>query len=169
MPIALVDVVTQAVVSAYPTAQLQEVAEHNIFSPVGRISGTIGGELSLKTSYAYPIATFQDLKRDAMQGLLNALSTLDKEDGVGIQILMRPADPSWRKVASGIAGKKTQESKDSKKAGAVAGGLLKDLAFAFVKPPEDKGGDKPKDKDLSSLDQLSILDAIDDKTRHPGL
>src|SRR5690606_29459917 len=98
VPVALVDVVQQAIISAYPTAQLEEVAEHNIFSPVGRISGTVGGELTLKEHFAYPIATYQDLKRDAMQSLLNALSTLDKEDGVGIQLLMRPANPGWRKA-----------------------------------------------------------------------
>lgn len=163
VPVALVEVVKQAVVSAYPAARLEEVAEHNIFSPVGKISGTIGGELTLKEDFAYPIATYQDLKRDAMQSLLNSLSTLEKEDGVGIQILMRPANPDWRKAASGMASKK-RKGKD-KKSG--AGSLLKDFFVAFNKPPEEKpggGSDKPE---LSSLEQ-QVLDAIDEKTRHPG-
>ena len=99
VPIALLEVVKQAINSAYPTARLEEVAEHNIFSPVGKVSGTLGGELTLKEPFAYPIATYQDLKRDGMQALLNALSTLGKEDGAGIQILMRPANPGWRKTA----------------------------------------------------------------------
>ncbi len=160
VPIALVDVVKQAVVSAYPAARLEEVAEHNIFSPVGKISGTIGGELTLKEDYAYPIATFQDLKRDAMQSLLNAMSTLDKEDGAGIQILMRPADSGWRKKASAVASKK-RKGKDKK--GGMA--LVRQFFGAITKPPEDKGdSDKPN---LSSSEQ-QILDAIDDKTRHPG-
>src|SRR3989344_5507436 len=106
VPVSLADIVKQAVISAYPFAQLEEVEEHNIFSPVGRISGTVGGELTLKEHYAYPIATYQEVKRDALQSLLNALSTLDKEDGAGIQILIRPADPVWRKNANGEAGKK---------------------------------------------------------------
>ena len=146
----------QAIVSAYPTARLEEVAEHNIFSPVGKISGTFGGELSLKEPFAYPIATYQDLKRDAMHGLLNALSTLDKEDGVGIQILLRPADPSWRKAASMVASTK-RKGKDSKKAGQVAGGLLKDFATAFVKAPEGKDGDKPKDKELLAWNRTRLM------------
>src|SRR3989344_6358113 len=100
VPVALLSVVEQAIVSAYPTARLEEVAEHNIFSPVGRISGTMGGEIVLKENYAYPIATYQDLKRDTMQALLNALSTLEKEDGAGLQILLRPADDGWRKRAT---------------------------------------------------------------------
>lgn len=164
VPVALVEVVKQAVVSAYPAARLEEAAEHNIFSPVGKMSGTVGGELTLKENFAYPIATYQDLKRDAIQSLLNALSTLEKEDGVGIQILLRPADPSWRKAASEVAGKKRKGEKSKKGMDAVVF-WLKQLAIAFVKPPEDKGGsDAPQ---LSSLEQ-AVVDSIDDKTRYPG-
>jgi hypothetical protein len=161
VPIALVEVVKQAIVSAYPTARLEEVADHNIFSQVGKITGTMGGELTLKEPYAYPIATYQDIKRDPMQSLLNALSTLGKEDGVAIQLLMRPADPSWRKTASSHADKKRKGEKSL-----GAGGVLKSLAVAPFKPPEDKkeGDKKPE---LSNHDH-AILDAIDDKTRQPG-
>lgn len=166
VPVALVEVVKQAVVSAYPAARLEEVAEHNIFSPVGKISATIGGELSLKESFAYPIATYQDIKRDAMQSLLNSLSTLEKEDGAGIQILLRPADPGWRKRAQSIASKK-RKGKDSKKGGAMLGEWSKQIATAVVKPPEDKGKDGGDDPKLSSHEQ-NTLDAIDQKTAYPG-
>lgn len=167
VPVVLVDVVKQAVVSAYPSARLEEVDEHNIFSPVGKITGTIGGELTLKEHFAYPIATYQDLKRDAMQSLLNALSTLDKDDGAGIQILLRPADPGWRKQASGVSGKK-RKGKDNKKGSDGVFWWFRQLFMAFVKPPDEKGDEKGSDKpDLSSLDQ-NVLDSIDDKTRYPG-
>ena len=162
VPVALVDVVTQAIVSAYPATRLEEVAEHNIFSPVGKLTGTIGGELTLKEPFAYPIATYQDLKRDALQSLLNSLSTLEKEDGAGIQFLMRPADPSWRKTAANIASKKRKGSDN--KSGLTA--WAKHFLIAFLHPPEDKNS-AAKPKELSNLDQ-SILDAIDDKTRYPG-
>jgi len=162
VPIALLDVVKQAVNSAYPAARLEEVAEHNIFSPVGRLSATLGGEMTLKESFAYPIATYQDLKRDSMQALLNALSTLGKEDGAGIQILMRPANPSWRKTASSLASNKRKGHK-----GVSTGALLKDILVAFHKPPEAGKDGEPKKTELSNLEQ-STLDAIDEKTRHPG-
>jgi hypothetical protein len=162
VPLALLETVKQAIVSAYPTARLEEVADHNIFNQVGRVTGTLGGELALKESYAYPIATYQDLKRDGMQALLNALSTLGKEDGAAIQFLMRPANPSWRKRATEIASRK-RKGTDKKTS---AGGLAKNLAVAFVKPPEG-GKDDSSKPELSNLDQ-QILDAIDDKTRHPG-
>lgn len=167
VPLVMVEVVTQAIVSAYPSARLEEAPEHNIFSPVGHLSGTSGGEFTLKENYAYPIATYQDIKRDPIQSLLNALSTLDKEDGVGIQILMRPANPDWRKKASAVASKKRGGEKD-KKASQIMAGLGKELLTMLWQGGDDtkKDSDGPS-KDLSNLDQ-TILDAIDDKTRHAG-
>ncbi len=163
VPVTLVEIVRQAVVSAYPSARLEEVSEHNIFSPVGKISGTTGGELTLKENFAYPIATYQDLKRDAMESLLNSLATLDKEDGVGIQILMRPATNEWRKSALAVAGKKRKGKGGS---GGSGFAWLKQVAVAFTKPPEDKGGGGER-HELSGLDQ-AVVDAIEDKTRYPG-
>lgn len=162
VPIALLDVVKQAIVSAYPTARLEEVAEHNIFNQVGKMSGTLGGELVLKEPFAYPISNYQDTKRDSMQSLLNALSTLGKEDGVAIQLLLRPAYQSWRKVATDLASKKRKGKSKS----FSFSGLLKNIAIAFFKPPHS--GESSSDKsDLSNLDQ-NIIDSIDDKTRYPG-
>ncbi len=168
VPLVMVEVVSQAIVSAYPSARLEEVPEHNIFSPVGHLSGTSGGEFTLKESFAYPIATYQDIKRDPMQSLLNALAGLDKEDGVGIQILLRPANPGWRKKASEIASKKRKGDKDKKGRDLVAG-LGKEFFQALWQGEGDnkEGGGDSKTKDLSNLDQ-AILDAIDDKTRHAG-
>ncbi|MDQ3158873.1 MAG: type IV secretion system DNA-binding domain-containing protein [bacterium] len=166
VPISMVEVVTQAIVSAYPNARLDEVEEHNIFSAVGKTAGTAGGELSLKESFAYPIGTYQDIKRDPVQSLLNSLSSLDKNDGVGIQMMIRPAHSDWRKQASEVAKSKREGKKDSK-AKAEAQWWLKNLFIAPVKGGEE-GKDKKESKpELSSLDQ-QILDSIDDKTRHPG-
>lgn len=163
VPFVLIEVVKQAVVSAYPSARLEEVPEHNIFNPIGKISGTVGGELQLKESFAYPIATYQDTKRDAMQSILNAMSTMDKEDGAGIQILMRPAGPNWRKAATNISSKK-RKGKAGKATSEGAFWWLRQASTALVKPPEAKSGE---DKQLTSLDQ-AIYDSMDDKTRHPG-
>lgn len=166
VPVSLVEVVKQAVVSAYPSARLEEVSEHNIFSPVGKLSGTIGGELTLKKDFAYPIATYQDIKRDAMMSLLNSLATLDNEDGVGIQILMRPAHEGWTKTATNIASKK-RKGKDSKKGMSLIGEYTRQLAWALVKPPEDKGKSGDDGPQLSASEQQT-LDSIDNKARQAG-
>lgn len=168
VPVPLLGVVEQAIVSAYPTARLEEAAEHNIFSPVGRITGTVGGELVLKENFAYPIATYQDLKRDTMQALLNALSTLTKEDGAGIQILLRPADSSWRKAATAEADKKRKGGKSKPKGPEALFWWIGQAFTALNKPPEATGPDKDAPApEISSLDQ-SIIQAIEEKTKQPG-
>lgn len=165
VPVAIVEVVKQAIVSAYPSARLDEVSEHNIFSQVGKLPGTIGGEMELKQSYAYPIATYQEIKRDGMQAMLNALSTLNKEDGAAIQILMRPAHGKWRDHAKGVAESKRSGDKHSKSS--IAGSWAKSFALALAKPPEEKKDGEKKKKELSNLEQAT-LDAIDEKTRQAG-
>lgn len=167
VPVALVSIVEQAILSAYPNSVVEEVAEHNIFSPVGKISGTIGGELVLKESFTYPIATFQDLKRDSMQALLNALSSLDKEDGAGIQILLRPAHDGWQKTAAGEASKK-REGKKNKKGAELVMWWARQIFTAPFKPPESKNDkEENPDKPGSRLDQ-TIAEAIEEKTKHAG-
>jgi hypothetical protein len=165
VPVPLLGVVEQAIVSAYPTAKLEEVAEHNIFSQVGRITGTVGGELVLKENFAYPIATYEDIKRDTMQPLLNALSSLTKEDGAGVQILLRPADPGWRKAATAEADKKRGKKKQTGLEGVFT--LISDMFTAIIKPPEARDDKKDEPKELSGLDQAAIQ-AIEDKTKQPG-
>ena len=162
VPMALIDVVKQAVVAAYPSASLEEYEEHNIFSRVGKISGTIGGELTLKKEFSYPIATYEETKRDAVQAILNALSIVGRDDGAAIQILLRPANESWTKVSFARANK-IRKDKGASKAGLSS---LKDLSEALWKPPESSHP-KADEKQLSSLEQATV-DALEEKTRHPG-
>lgn len=166
VPVTLVEVVKQAIVSAYPSARLEEVADYNLFNRVGGVSGTLGGELTLKDNFAYPIASYRDIKRDPLQSVLNALSALDSEDGVGIQIMMRPAKQGWDKEATGFADKK-RKGKEKKKGGAAAMWWVTQIFAALIKPPEDKSDGGPPGSNLSSHEQ-ERLDAIDNKTKHPG-
>jgi len=164
VPTVLTELVKQAVAAAYPSARLEEVEEHNIFSQAGKISGTIGGEFTLKKSYVYPIATYQESKRDAARALLNALSAASRDDGVAIQVMIRPAGDGWSKNSVFAANK----IKKDKGAGDGLSGLFKpkSLMEALWKPPEAKEV-KPEDKQLSSLEQ-GLIEAIEEKTRHPG-
>ncbi len=162
VPADMLDVIRQAITSAYPSARLEVTTEHNIFNEVGGINGVVGGEFNLKESFAYPIATYQDLKRDALQSILNGLSSLGMEDGAAIQILFRPVDDGWRKQASSHASNKRKGTDKDMSAGLLA----RQMVTALVKPPESKEEGSAK-KELSTLEQ-SVVDAIDDKTRYAG-
>jgi plasmid stability protein len=165
VPAVLTDIIKQAVTAAYPTARLEEVEERNIFNQAGKISGTIGGEFTLKKSYVYPIATYQESKRDAARAILNSLSAITRDDGVAIQFLMRPAANGWVKNSVYIANKIKKE-KGLKPAGIGDIFRPKNLMEALWKPPEAKEA-KPEEKQLTSLEQ-GLIEAIEEKTRYPG-
>lgn len=165
VPTVLIDVVKQAIAAAYPSARLQEVEERNIFNQAGKLSGTIGGEFTLKKHFSYPIATYQETKRDAARALLNALSSASREDGIAIQLLLRPAHEGWTK-SSVETTTKIKKEKGESKSGFAETLNVRGLMEALWKPPESLEG-KSEDKQLSSLDQ-SLIEAIEEKTRHPG-
>ncbi len=166
IPVVLTEVVQQAIVTAYPSARIEEVEDYNIFSPVGKITGTMGGELTLKESFVFPIATYSEIKRDPMGAILNSLSSLDKEDGAGIQILVRPADPAWQKFAVTESGKKRKGDK-KKSGGELTLWWIKQIFTAAWKPPEDKGGEPAKKEEGSAVD-MSLAESIEEKAKHPG-
>ncbi len=164
VPFVLVEVVKQAIAASYPSARLEEVEERNIFSQAGRMSGTIGGEFTLKKEFIYPIATYQDSKRDAARALLNAFSAASREDGLALQLLLRPAAQGWTRQSIEKV-EKIKKEKGSKGGLGVSG--MNGLLEALWKPPESVDQVKPEDRQLTSLEQGTI-DAIEEKTRHPG-
>lgn len=168
VPLVLVDVIRQAVAAAYPSARLEEVSDTNIFSKVGKMSGTIGGEFTLRKSFVYPISTYQESKRDASRALLNALSSASREDGIGVQFLLRPAYDGWAKVSESHVD--NMKKNKGKKKGLAGGIAVRDIMEALWKPPEndEKDGSKnSEDKQLTSLEQAEV-DAISEKTRYPA-
>ena len=172
VPTVLVDVIQQAIAAAYPSARLEEVHDTNIFSQVGKMSGTIGGEFSLRKSFVFPIATFQESKRDASRAVLNAMSAATKDDGIGLQFLIRPAQEGWsRRSEEHIEKlKKSKGKKPSAKIGGVDVSIVGDIFEALWKPPQVKDKEseaKPEDKQLSALEQAEV-DAISEKTRYPA-
>ncbi|MDR3125833.1 MAG: ATP-binding protein [Candidatus Nomurabacteria bacterium] len=165
-PTVLTETIKQAVSAAYPTARLEEIEENNVFSEIGKINGTIGGEFALKKSYENPIATFQESKRDSMRAIINALSVSSKEDGVGIQILIRPARTNWAKKIEKVA----KDIRDGKKAGGLSGnwmGSVGDMLEVLWKPPSASKTEGQEPKTISGADQAKI-ESLEEKARYSG-
>ncbi|MBR5419438.1 type IV secretory system conjugative DNA transfer family protein [Candidatus Saccharibacteria bacterium] len=173
VPAVLTETIKQAITASYPTARLEEVPDPNFFSEEGKIHGVAGGELRLKEDFWYPIASYEDTKRDASLGIINAMSTAKKGDGIAIQILFRPTDGGWTKKST----ERVQNIKDGKKSRKAANGIGKivngmgnlvgDIAEALWKPPEEHEKYKAEDKQLTNLQQEEIQ-RIEEKTKHPG-
>jgi len=169
MPAHMAEVVNQAITSAYPATRLEEVTDHNIFNDVSKLAGVAGGEMDLKEPYAYPIATYQEAKRDAMQSILNSMSNINNNDGVAIQILMRPAHHKWTQQSLNHA-QKIKKDRASGKAANPGGALMvKDLASALWRPPsaDNNQAEQNVNTQLTNTEQHHI-EAIDDKARYSG-
>jgi hypothetical protein len=166
IPYPLIPLADQAVTSAYPSARLEEVEQHNIFSRIGKSTGTIGGEFKLKKPYAYPIATYQETKRDVMQSILNSMVSLSHDDGLALQFIIRPAKHGWSKSVIKMA-EHIKKNKGKKTGAAAILPTISDISAAAWRVPETGENKSQEQKQLSSLEQTKV-EAIEEKTRHPG-
>lgn len=168
VPAVLTETVKQAVISAYPSARLEEIEPDSIFSTETTAEQIAGGVMTLKKEYIYPVSTYEQTQRDASLAILNALSSTKLGEGMTVQILLRPTDGSWAKVAE----TRVQEIKKGKKSKHGTNFvynialLIKDVALAFWHPPEEHKKDEAE-QGLSSLKQEEI-GAIEQKTKYPG-
>ncbi|MDO4759591.1 MAG: ATP-binding protein, partial [Candidatus Saccharibacteria bacterium] len=169
VPAVLRETVKQAVLSAYGAARLEELDVENIFAPDGDMKGVAGGEIILKKEFVYPIATYEDMKWDGQTAILNAFSKVKKGEGMGLQILFRPADDDWIKKSK----ERVQNIKDGKKGFKGSNVPLKianfliDVMKAPFEVPEEHKYDKNEDKPLSQPKQEEIA-AIENKTKFPA-
>ena len=167
IPGALTETAKQAVVSAYPTARLEEVDEENIFSTKGNMDTVAGGELTMKKDGIYPIANYEDMKWDGTTAILNALSNVKEGEGMALQLLFRPIDQDWIKKSTARV-QEIREGKGGKKtAGGIAAYTVGQLLRAPFEPPEAKEKAGKEEKPLTNLQQEEIQ-KLEEKTRYPG-
>jgi hypothetical protein len=160
VPVNMVEVVKNAIISSYSGARVEEAEDHNIFSKQGKLFGTMGGEMILKAESSYPIANYTQMERDPMEAILTAMGGITPGNGAGIQIMLRPADKSWIKRSEKISRKKRRVRQSNSMEFGV-----KDLAKAAVKAPSQSHSEnKPE---LSNL-ELSVIEAVENKTKSTG-
>ena len=164
VPAVLTETVKQAVQSAYPTARLEEKREENIFEGGGGINAVAGAELTLNKEAYLPIATYEDTKRDASMAILNALSTVGKNEGATVQILFRPAQKTWSAQGKEYI-ENVQKGKKKKTVGAGIGAFAMDLLRAPWEVPGEH--EKSEHEVVTNIKQDEIT-AITNKMRFPA-
>ncbi|MBR3131796.1 DUF87 domain-containing protein [Candidatus Saccharibacteria bacterium] len=164
VPAALKDTVKQAIQSAYSTARIEEKTEENIFEGGGGLSAVAGAELTLNKEYYLPIATYEETKTDAQMALLNALSSVNKNEGAAVQILFRPAQKKWAEWGKQYV-KNVQEGKKVTTGGALFGQLVIDVMRAPFEPPAER--EEKKTEVVTNYKQDEV-NAITNKMRFPA-
>ncbi|MFA6603320.1 MAG: DUF87 domain-containing protein [Patescibacteria group bacterium] len=158
----LQDYVVQQIHAQYPHAQIEEVADYNCFVPRGVVAGA---SLKFRQASYFPIKTYRKLESDPLNSLTNALAKVSKDDGAGIQVVVRSADSSWRKPALSIASA-MQQGKSYKQVMADRGALSQfNKLFA---PSKKKEAGPPKEYRLSPMDD-EMVKSFQEKAAKMGL
>ena len=164
VPSPLTEIVKQAVQSAYPTARIEEKREENIFAGNDSFNTVAGAELTLNKESYLPIATYEDTKRDASMAILNALSSLNKNEGAAVQILFRPADKKWLENT-----KKHVESIQTGKSTTTTGAGLGQFAMDVIRAPFEVPGEHEKTTtETMTSAKTDEVSAITSKMRYPA-
>jgi len=81
--------------ASYPEAEIETVPPYNIWKKGGKVAFC---SMKLSGPSYYPINTFEKMgeKVDPLNGLISPMSKLSESDAVALQILLKPASPSWQ-------------------------------------------------------------------------
>ncbi len=102
-PRDLLSLVEKQLTAFYSEIYVEQVEDYNIFQPNSKV---VSHYMIAPKSFSYPIKTYQRMNADPLNGIINSLSKINKDEGAAIQIMIRPKVYGWqekgRKVASTI-------------------------------------------------------------------
>ncbi|MFH1289536.1 MAG: type IV secretion system DNA-binding domain-containing protein, partial [Patescibacteria group bacterium] len=126
------DMIEKQIHGAYPSAEVSEVPEQNIFSEKGKVAFA---EFKLKNSTFFPIKVYKDLVTDPLSTLTSAMAKIQDEEGLSLQILISSASGKWRNQGKGyISSTKSQESNPEKAKFSVEAKTLDAVENKYSKP-----------------------------------
>ncbi len=107
------DLVEKQVHGAYPSADIKEHDEINIFSEKGKVAFA---SLTLDRATYFPIKTYKDLPTDGLSLLTSALSKMGEGEGAIIQLLLQPEGHGWQNKGKGYMQSEKKREADPEKA-----------------------------------------------------
>lgn len=106
------DFIEKQVYSVYAGADIQIVEEPNIYTEGGKVEYAW---LGLKKNAYYPVKTYKEMPTDPLASVSSALSKLNPEEAVSIQLIVSPTDGKWAKAGNSfISSTKKSESNPEK-------------------------------------------------------
>ena len=112
-PRVIRDLVEKQINGAYPTEEMKEVEEINIFSEKGKVAFA---SLSLENANYFPIKTYKDLPTDGLSLITSGLAKMDYGEGAIIQLLLQPIGNSWKEKARSFVSSEKKREADPEKA-----------------------------------------------------
>ncbi|MDO9399611.1 MAG: type IV secretion system DNA-binding domain-containing protein [bacterium] len=158
----------QQIQAYYPEAVLEEVSDYNIFSSNGY---TAAGCVKTKKNFIFPIKTYDKMEADPLDSLINAMSKLDKEEGMAVQYVVRSAQSSWHRKVNEIVrnvgkGKRLEETLSTNYFSKFLEILWNLSKFFFSSQAKDKPLDNQYQQTAMEQETLKL---IEEKNAKAGL
>jgi len=126
------DLIEKQIYSVYAGADIKVVEEVNIYSNDGKVEYLW---LALKKSVHSPLKTYKEIPTDPLAALTSALSKLNKNETISIQLVLSPTDGQWAKLGrSFISNTKKSESNPEKASYKVDAKQLEAVEQKISKP-----------------------------------
>ncbi|MBZ1345387.1 MAG: DUF87 domain-containing protein [Candidatus Nealsonbacteria bacterium] len=148
----------------YPRALVEKIpGDYTIFEPGGVTNGSY---LKLKEPAIFPISTYQNLEKDPLSTITNALTKIEADEGAAIQIIIKPTK-TLKKTGNKILNK-IKEGKSIETALLEASRLpifefFLDLINVFISKPKEKKEGIMEDKKVDE----KVIQAIQQKIQKP--
>jgi len=159
--------IEQQLHAQYPDAEIEPVEDYNIFTPRGVI---LGSYLTFARPNYFPIKTYRKLEAEPLNGLTNALSKVEPEDGAVIQYVVRSARPGWRQGGIKVAQEMQQGKKFSQaqKKSALSS-VGQEFSAAVKSPPKTpQAPQAPETYRLSPMEE-EMVRGLEEKASKAGL
>jgi len=130
---SIANTVEKAINGAYPTAEVTQVDEYNIFNDNSKVE--FAGLKLDKDSYK-PIRTYEELSTDSLASILTTMSKIKTGEAAAFQVVMTGAGSDWRNAGKKYVQKVRHNNSDPEKKKIDA---PEDLLAAIEKKCE-KGG-----------------------------
>ncbi|MFA6305322.1 MAG: type IV secretory system conjugative DNA transfer family protein [Candidatus Gracilibacteria bacterium] len=102
-PRNLSPLIEKQITAFFPDCYIEQVEDYNIFKPTSKVVSTY---MVPEKDFYYPIKVYSRMNADPLNGIINSLSKIDKNEGAAIQIMVKPVKSGWqdkgRKKASEI-------------------------------------------------------------------
>lgn len=152
----------------FPSAQVQEVDDYNLFSAKSVI---LAAYLSLRQTHILPIKTYLSLNVDPLNAITSPLAKIAEGDSAAIQIVARSAKKKWHRFPARVAyemqqGKGFSEAIEAAKFNIWK--IFKDIGSALKSEPTKKENEEKKPRQLSPMEQ-EMIKSIENKNSKAGL
>ncbi len=154
----------QQIHAYYPEASVEKVEDYNIFHAQGVV---LAGIAKPKRSFVFPIKTYRQIESaDPMNSLVNAMSKLNENESMALQLTVRSAKPGWHLKVSKLA-KEVRDGKDVKEA--LGGNTLSKIFSGIESLFKQK--DTPQEQTPRQLSPMEeeMLKNIEQKNSKGGL